>query len=157
MTIKRLTGTLLGLSLLAGAAAATDLPSRKAEPISPFFADIFGAIALSGDNEVDAFDWGAPTPREASERALRFCRDAGGRDCKVMVTMENRSSFWRARYGQAQSDPRQISSCGAVAVGKNGARASARSRESWDDAEKAALAQCGGSANSCTIKRRVCT
>ncbi|HEV2512624.1 DUF4189 domain-containing protein [Bosea sp. (in: a-proteobacteria)] len=158
MTMIRVGAALFGLALTGGMAAyAADLPSRKAEPPAPIFADIFGAIALSNDNEIEAFDWGAPTPREAAERALRFCRDAGGSGCKIVVAMENRSSFWRARYGEALSDPRQIHSCGVVAVGKDGRRATARSRERWDEAERLALDQCGGSANQCTIKRRVCT
>lgn len=157
ISMRRISAGVFGLSILAGAAYAADLPSRKAEPPAPILADIFGAIALSGDNEVDAFDWGAPTPREAGERALRICQDAGGRDCRILVRMENRSSFWRARHSEAQSDPRQIHSCGAVAVGKDGRHAAARSRERWDEAETIALNQCGGAANQCTIKRRVCT
>src|SRR5580698_3092940 len=104
MKLHQAISAAIGVSLLSTAAVATDLPSRISPPPPPILADIFGAIALSSDNATDGSDWGAATPDEAAGRARAFCEQAGGRDCTVVVTVESRSSFWRARHTDDQSD-----------------------------------------------------
>lgn len=121
---------------------------------------IWGAIAYSPSTGKDGIFWGASTRDEASETALRHCRNAAGRkgapgnDCALAVIVYN--DWDDRRIGRTTSAENRAPHCGAVAVAGNHRFAAARGR-SLSEARDGALAACSGQGGDCKVQQDLCT
>ena len=98
--------------------------------------DYFGSIYFSPATGVDGFSYDYGTHREARQRALNECINAGGTDCVEATWFRN--------------------ACGALAVGANNGWGS-HWGNNRNGAEYNAMRTCNQNARGCAIVRWVCT
>lgn len=159
--MRRLLLTTVVGALLAPTTILGDERFVRAPPPHPgVWADIFASIAVSDDNRTGGIFWGAASPEESDRLAERNCKvertlNGEGGVCRVVVRMENRSSFWSDRHA-TDAERNDIFPCGAVATRHDGGVAGARGH-TREEAEHGAILKCGGESRGCKILRSLCT
>ncbi len=118
------------LTLAFGAALLTSgLAAGQAEAA-------FAALAFSPADGSHGRSHGFATRAQAERAAMQFCRNAGGRDCRVVNWAQN--------------------SCAALAVGRNNGWGTFGGA-SRQVAERRALASCSGRTTGCQLRAWTCS
>ncbi|MER8753549.1 DUF4189 domain-containing protein [Mesorhizobium sp. M1050] len=151
----------LGFALLwAGQVISADLPEAPPEPPAPPPQEekgIWAAIAYSSTDVKYGFFWGADKRQEASDIALKHCKNAGGDNCTVVTVFRN-----HRHWNDDDDTGFPYKHCGALALAE---KANDRQFTPWGvdsaetrrEAEDLALQACEAAGSKCKIREWVCT
>lgn len=145
------------LFALSGPTMAADLLTSERMQASAEERGIWAAIAYSEYDSKHGFFWGADKRQEASDIALKHCRNAGGEDCKVVEVFRNH------RHRDDNDDTGfPYNHCGVLAIGDGrheskiapwASRSAPTRREATDEALRA----CESGGDRCKVREWVCT
>jgi hypothetical protein len=139
-------------------ASSADLRGAVDEPPTPPIEQvgIWGAISYSETDGNHGFFWGADKRQEAEDIAVEHCKNAGGKNCALVMTFRN-----HRHWDDNDESGFPYNHCAALAVSGRSAKAfspwATASAKTRKDAEDQALQQCGGASGECKIREWVCT
>ncbi|MBA8903905.1 DUF4189 domain-containing protein [Phyllobacterium sp. P30BS-XVII] len=158
MSINRILSIGL-LSMVVGLSPSSHAADMSVlDPIpEPHLAEkgIWGAIAYSTTDNRHGFFWGADKRDEAESTALKYCKNADGKNCKVVTVFRNH------RHWDDDGTSFPYEHCAALSVGKSMVGEvsywGAASDVTRQKAEEKATNLCGGEGKECKIREWVCT
>lgn len=155
MRFRFVIGVIGSLLLSTAHLAAADLTVPDAPVPDIEERGIWAAIAYSEVDGIHGFFWGADKRQEATDLAVKHCENDGGKDCAVIEVFRN-----HRHWDDDDNTGFPYNHCGALAVAKEKKTTTiwgAKSAETRDEAEDAAIQTCEAGGAACKIREWVCT